>query len=641
MKHRLRPAGAAALVVPLLVGSLLTAAPAEAVSGPVTADGAYAYTARIAMDGRACSGALISATWVITAASCFPENPQGGVPAKTTTVSVGRDQTAHVAKATTVVTRTDRDVALVHLDTSITDVTPLTMSFIAPIVGDTQQTSGYGRTATEWLPDTPHTSPFTPTTVTATTETLTAANGVDTCKGDAGAPLFRQAGTTTELVAVASTSWQHGCLGETGTQQGTTATRIDDLGDWIRQQVLVPHAHSVAHAITVTWEPLPTADNAHYSIYGATTPNVPLDAGHLLGDTYTSSYVKGSLTPHQTWYFRVTASTLSGGTVQPAAVTSATTPVPTTTDFNGDGKDDIATFTQGTTDDVYAATSDGTKFNGTSQKWDDFFSLNGEIPLTGDFNGDGKDDIVTFTRGTADGAWVALSDGTKFGASSAWINGFALNDQVPLVGDFNGDGKDDIATFTRGTTGNVYVALSDGTKFLPATLWRDSFAMTGQAPLIGDFNGDGKADIVAFARGSSGDVSVALSDGTKFQPATLWHDFFSINDEIPAVGDFNGDGKDDIATFTRGTAGNLYIALSDGTKFNGTSVLWATNFSVSAEIPGAGDFNGDGKSDVITFTRGTAGHVYAGTSDGTKFTSNLWHLSFCYDPEIPIPHGAI
>jgi hypothetical protein len=62
---------------------------------------------------------------------------------------------------------------------------------------------------------------------------------------------------------------------------------------------------------------------------------------------------------------------------------------------------------------------------------------------------------------------------------------------------------------------------------------------------------------------------------------------------------------------------------------------------VSAEIPGAGDFNGDGKSDVITFTRGTAGHVYAGTSDGTKFTSNLWHLSFCYAPEIPIPHGAI
>uniref|UniRef100_UPI0029FEE395 VCBS repeat domain-containing M23 family metallopeptidase n=1 Tax=Micromonospora sp. RTGN7 TaxID=3016526 RepID=UPI0029FEE395 len=70
------------------------------------------------------------------------------------------------------------------------------------------------------------------------------------------------------------------------------------------------------------------------------------------------------------------------------------------TDFSGDGKDDIVAFNQGTLNDVYVATSTGTSFAGTSVKWNDFFGLNGETLTTGDFNGDGKDDIVAFTHGS-------------------------------------------------------------------------------------------------------------------------------------------------------------------------------------------------------------------------------------------------
>src|SRR3954469_6790087 len=87
----IQPKRVAALAVTLLAGGLLTAVPADAVSGGTAATaGAYPYAAKLTADGRACGGALVEPALVLTAASCFPENPQGGVPAKATTATVGR-----------------------------------------------------------------------------------------------------------------------------------------------------------------------------------------------------------------------------------------------------------------------------------------------------------------------------------------------------------------------------------------------------------------------------------------------------------------------------------------------------------------------------------------------------------------------
>ena len=65
-------------------------------------------------------------------------------------------------------------------------------------------------------------------------------------------------------------------------------------------------------------------------------------------------------------------------------------------------------------------------------------------------------------------------------------------------------------------------------------------------------------------------VWVALSDGTKFMTSSVWHKFFSLKGEIPMVGDFNGDGKDDIVTFTqqqqKDAAGDLI----------GNAVVWVS-----------------------------------------------------------------
>lgn len=205
------------------------------------------------------------------------------------------------------------------------------------------------------------------------------------------------------------------------------------------------------------------------------------------------------------------------------------------TDFDGDGKADAATFVQGSTADVFVSRSSGRSLIADSRRWHDWFAPGSEYPLSGDFNGDGEGDAVTFTRGSGADVHVALSDGTKFTAGQLWHDFFAAGEETPMIGDFNGDGKDDIAVFTQGTTAHVYVALSTGTRFGPSSKWHDFFAADGETPGVGDFNGDGIDDIITFTGGTVGDVYVSLSDGrgSFAQSGWKWHEYFAPNEEVP------------------------------------------------------------------------------------------------------------
>ncbi|MFD3762576.1 N-acetylmuramoyl-L-alanine amidase [Streptomyces sp. NPDC058622] len=297
-------------------------------------------------------------------------------------------------------------------------------------------------------------------------------------------------------------------------------------------------------------------------------------------------------------------------------------------DFNGDGKDDVVTFTHGSLADVYVATATGSAFSGRSVKWNDYFGLTGETPLSGDFNGDRKDDIVTFTHGPNNDVYVGLSNGSSFGGGQKWNDFFALNGEVPATGDFNGDGKDDIVTFTHDATADVYVGLSNGSSFGGGQKWHDFFAPAGEFPAVGDVNGDGKDDIITFTQGSNADVYVSLSTGSSFAPSSKVHDFFAPGTEQPRVGDVNGDGKDDIVTFTNDANADVYVAFSDGGKFTGTAKA-NDYFALPGEFPYLGDYNGDGRDDIVTFTHTSSADVYVGLSNGSSFGGGQkWHDYF-------------
>ncbi len=301
------------------------------------------------------------------------------------------------------------------------------------------------------------------------------------------------------------------------------------------------------------------------------------------------------------------------------------------TDFNGDGKDDIVTFTQGSLADVYVAASNGTSFAGTSVKWNDFFSIGGETALTGDVNGDGRDDAITFTHGDLADVYVALSTGGGFLGGAKWHDWFAPKAELAAVADVNGDGRDDIIAFTHDGLGDVYVALSTGTGFGAGQKWHEFFAPAGEFPAVADVNGDRRADLITFIQGpaSAADVYVALSNGAGFGPGQKWHDLFAVGGELPRVGDVNGDGRADIVTFTCDANADVYAAVSNGSAFVGTTVKWNDFFCTAGEFPCLADANGDGKDDIIVFTKGSTNDVYVGLSTGTGFLGGAkWHDFF-------------
>lgn len=314
-------------------------------------------------------------------------------------------------------------------------------------------------------------------------------------------------------------------------------------------------------------------------------------------------------------------------------------------DVNGDGHDDIVSFERGDSADVYVALSTSSGF-GTRTRWHQYFSAGNEIPLLGDVNGDGRDDLVTFTRGASAFVYVALSTGSAFGpAQQLWHTWFAPGNETPAVGDFNGDGRADIATFTRGSSADVYVATSDGARFGAAVRWSDHFAAGSAAPMVGDFDCNGIDDIVSFERGDNGAVSVAIAAGGRFTAAQVWLRGFATGTAVPAVGDFNGDGCDEVVEFLRGTWPRVRVALSVAVPFPhhtrtfAAPTTWHSAFAAGVAVPGVGDFTGDGRDDIVSFGRGYGADVHvAQATTGNQFSfTRKWHESFAIGGEVPMP----
>ncbi|MGE7388401.1 trypsin-like serine protease, partial [Streptomyces sp. NPDC004126] len=223
-------------------------APAQAlaVTGPETTAAQPAVvrlTVGDADGSRACSGVLADPSWVVTAASCFADKPgspvPAGRPALKATATSGTGQSVEIAE---LVPRTDRDLVLARLATPVTGIAAARRATALPAAGSEVTAVGFGRTRTEWVTDKPHTGAFGLEGTTATTVAIAGKAGASICKGDTGGPLLNSSG---ELIGVNSRSWQGGCLGSPAaeTRTGAVSTRTDDLNDWIREKTRpnVPH----------------------------------------------------------------------------------------------------------------------------------------------------------------------------------------------------------------------------------------------------------------------------------------------------------------------------------------------------------------------------------------------------------------
>lgn len=244
-----------AVALAAVTGLVASIAPAaHAAEGVVPTGSAVAVTVRIEIAGdpatplgqtreRACSGALVGASWVITAASCFASSPgaavAAGAPAWVTTATVGRPDlattTGQVVKVDRLVPHPDRDVVLAHLATPVTSTVPVTVATTPATVGDAVTVTGYGRSAAAVVPGTVRAAAYSVVAVGARTlDIAPAQSGGAICKGDAGGPALRTTPSGgVELVGLHHTAYQGGCLGTSSTRRDATESRVDDLASWI------------------------------------------------------------------------------------------------------------------------------------------------------------------------------------------------------------------------------------------------------------------------------------------------------------------------------------------------------------------------------------------------------------------------
>jgi len=245
--------------------------------------------------------------------------------------------------------------------------------------------------------------------------------------------------------------------------------------------------------------------------------------------------------------------------------------------------------------------------------------------LTGDFDGDGCTDIAAWDR-LSHNVTVALGDPDQlnFQPSSAWLHTDTTPDGI-LVGDFNGDFKSDLAVWSTSDRA-WHVALASVPKFNPSNEWTLPIPSGGQS-LVGDFDGNGKADIALWDPSSrSWMVALSLSDRDGFAPARPWISAFG-GPGITLVGDFNGDGRADLAGWNEPDRA-WHVALSTGSGFDPSAGYWITDFGAPGLVL-VGDFNGDGLSDLAGWNGVVHGwHVALSTGSSFDASSGIWIAVF-------------
>ena len=332
----------------------------------------------------------------------------------------------------------------------------------------------------------------------------------------------------------------------------------------------------------------------------------------------------------------------------PVAYAAGTTPTAVVTaDFNRDGRLDLAVSNFNSSDvSILLANGDGT-FQ-AARSYGTYYSP--YSLAVGDFNGDGKLDLVAsgvdlvaaglHGRGGGGAEFIVLlgnGDGSFHQDRVTYTDGSASRDVA--VGDFNSDGKLDLAVagFDQATsphyggyydliyypgnpaTSEVTVLLGHGDGTFAAS---SSFDLGGEPDYdvaTGDFNGDGKPDVV-WTDSDMNAVGELLGDGDGTFQATAQYFGADFNPGSVTVADLNGDGRPDL------TVANFYAGVSV-LLGNGDGTFQTRNYRdvASPTAAAVADFDGDGKPDLVTanYFDDSVG-VFLGNGDGSFLSPQFY-----------------
>ncbi|MCP4176261.1 MAG: hypothetical protein GY756_00675 [bacterium] len=303
-------------------------------------------------------------------------------------------------------------------------------------------------------------------------------------------------------------------------------------------------------------------------------------------------------------------------------------------DYNGDGRTDIFVVIKEQDDyqawynskwKLYTANSTGSYFMETGSG--DFIPYNGLTNyyhakfIPGDYNGDGRDDIF-FVRRPYESDYcytgVFLSNGVNSfkRVDFSSYNYTSVNPRF-RTGDFNGDGKTDWIMVQGTSTNNVYMYTLNDTETDKLHIYHTTIPIY-ENTVLRDFTGDGKADLLAL---NSSESTLHSFTGTTWEEES---DFPITKDNCNYFGDFNSDGKTDILTWKEGVGWKIYLLTGD--KTDNYEEMTPPSLKNKNPITNMGsiifyvaDFNGDGKFDIFE------GYINWLNGIGNGYTLNVYY----------------
>jgi serralysin len=347
----------------------------------------------------------------------------------------------------------------------------------------------------------------------------------------------------------------------------------------------------------------------------------------IVGNTL--NYTGGSLTLSSVPSGHLVASAAATGvqlTVVPNAVQD---------DFNGDGRSDVLWRNDDGTMRDWLAQANGS-FVGNFANFNVNPGASWHVVGTGDFNGDGRSDVLWQNDSGQVTDWLGQPNG-RFVDNQLTINP-GTSWHVVGTGDFNGDGRSDVLWRNDDGTMRDWLAQANGSFVGNFANFNVNPGASWHVVGTGDFNGDGRSDVLW--QNDSGQVTDWLGQPNgrfvdnqlTINPGTSWH--------VVGTGDFNGDGRSDV--LWRNDDGTMrdWLAQANG-SFVGNFANFNVNPGASWHVVGTGDFNGDGRGDVLW--QNDSGQVtdWLGQPNGSFVDNQLtinpgmsWHVQepFVHDP---------
>jgi FG-GAP-like repeat/Chitobiase/beta-hexosaminidase C-terminal domain/Bacterial Ig-like domain (group 3) len=280
-------------------------------------------------------------------------------------------------------------------------------------------------------------------------------------------------------------------------------------------------------------------------------------------------------------------------------------------DLNGDGIPDLVLGSNVVS--IYLGNANGTYTNKVTiyvQQAPTSYPI-----VVADFNGDGIPDLAVPLYGSNEIAiLLGTGDGTFAAPVMAPVSGSLVGVEQILVADFNGDGIADLAVITNADIQTVDILLGNGNGSFTAETTNPPISGIPSYFATGDFNGDGKTDLAVVE--TSGTIAILLGNGDGTFAASGSVNSASSSSPI-AVADFNGDGKLDIAVPAGATSESVIVLSGNGDGTFNSPFSGPSSTSTSVTWVQVADFNQDGAPDVVLADSSGSATVFVNNGSGS------------------------